>query len=331
MVERTKKRRRNDVFRRQPQPASHGKIIRLCAALLLVLFMMYRARDPAVWAWMFPPGQANVPAAGNQVPQATGDSHPLPTDLYDAVEDDTLFRAGDREPLVAALDWLQETPQAEIAASSAGQVAYAQLYQQPEHYRGEIVTVRGLLRQVSTKNRPITSVEPAAVVERDPSNENSTDGTGVPAEVTPEDDEVAQAQAPEDRNTWYEFFLQPDDHPSEPIIIYGLNLPQGFPEAGRMRQPAQVTGVFYKRLVYSAASEPAIAPMILAKEIELTGPAQEAVAEDNTIELIVISGCIALLVATIFMFVFRRMTSDRRSAERSANAILAKLESKRGE
>ncbi|MDA7977317.1 MAG: hypothetical protein MPJ50_00950 [Pirellulales bacterium] len=300
---------RQRVFR-SPPPASHGKILRLSAALLLVLFLMYRARDPAVWAWMFPPGQVGAPQAiddGTDGSPAQNLSRPLPADLYADVTDNTMFRAGDRQAFFTTLDWLKSTPSQEINTASTGRVTYAQLLQQPEHYRGQLVTVSGTLRQVSTRRR-----------------------RAVPMDSAPElASQVEQFGAGIER--WHEFFLQPDDHRSEPILIYGLELPKGFPEAGRMRQPARVTGVFFKRLVYGAAKEPALAPLLLAKELELTGPTQQGAAESSIIELIVMSCVVAFLATTIFMFFFRRLTRRNRSAEQSAEAILARLESRRGQ
>lgn len=316
------RQQRSDVFRRY-QPAGHSKILRLSAALLLVLFMMYRARDPAVWAWMFPPEQdpvAEQKAEQNaeQVAEPNNEnidtSRPLPAGLFNAVEDDTLFRTSDRLPFFTAMEWLQEQSQADITAASAGKVAYAQLFQQPDHYRGQLVTVTGTLRQVSTRTRSLRKTEEPGNAEDREGNENA-----------------AEADVGAKISRWHEFYLQPDDHRSEPILIYALTLPEGYPEAGRMRQPARITGVFFKRLVYGAADEPALAPLLLAKQVELTGPALQSGAEESTIELIVISGVIALLAAAIFMFAYRRLTSRNRSAERSAEAILARLESRRGE
>ncbi len=267
-----------------------------------------------MWAWMFPPQQPAQPQAAPQVGETPHDdakSRPLPGELYQPIEDDTLFRSADRVPFFTTMDWLQQTPHSEIVAASGGRVAYAQLFQQPDHYRGQLVTVTGTLRQVSTRRRS--------------PDEGDIDQQG--------DDAEGNATAPGAAiERWHEFFLQPDDHRSEPILIYALNLPEGYPESGRMKQPASVTGVFFKRLVYGAANEPALAPLLLAKQVELTGPAQQAATEESTIDMIVISGVIALLAATVFLFAYRRVTSGKKgSAERSAEAILARLERRRGE
>lgn len=334
----------------RPRPlAGYGNVLRLSIGLVVVLFMMYRASDPATWAWMFPPGAAGDKTADAQTADpavAANAAHPLPAKLYADVRDDSLFRGGEYVPFFQTLAWLQQTPADKIVAASSGRVTYAQLYQQPDHYRGQLVTISGTLRQVSTRRRAKPAPEAEAGQDtsdaaaqstdlatngEDDNAQNATDGQPL---VAPPAADEQQPAAPFDDSSidrWHEFFIQPDDNPSSPILVYALELPQGMPEAGRMRQPVRVTGVFFKRLVYGAAeNEPALAPLVLAKQLDVLGPDQAVVKAESTQEIMIVSCCIGLVAAGIFLFIYRQMTSGKKAAERSAEAILNHLESRRG-
>ena len=111
-----------------------------------------------------------------------------------------------------------------------GPVSYAQLFQQPNQYRGRLVTVSG--RRATRASR---------------------------GDFFPNDYGFKE---------YYQIWLWPDDNPSAPMVIYSLELPKGFPTGMEIGEQAEVTGFFFKRLAYLAKDTLRVAPEILAKTVQ---------------------------------------------------------------
>ncbi|MCS7305326.1 MAG: hypothetical protein NZ602_09500 [Thermoguttaceae bacterium] len=144
------------------------------------------------------------------------------------IQDDSLFRRAEREVWSRLLELLQETEESELQKRSEGLVTYGQLFRQSAAYRGRLVTVRGQLRRAE--------------------------------------------QVPMPSNSWgqqyyYQTWLQPVDQPSNPIQIYCLHLPEGFPLGLRIQEEVEVTGFYFKRVAYMAQDGLRTAPTLVAKTV----------------------------------------------------------------
>jgi hypothetical protein len=119
---------------------------------------------------------------------------------------------------------------ADVADESGTNVGFVELFGQPKAFRGKLVTVRGTARQA-------VFLEAA---------ENSAELRG-----------------------YYRVVLWPAGGPAEPIFLYTLELPSGFPTGEDIRADIAATGFFFKRMVYptKASGELRRAPVIMARTL----------------------------------------------------------------
>ena len=149
------------------------------------------------------------------------------------ITDNTYFRNAETERLVRHVRAAASTPVDELKAAHSIEASYVQLVDQPNFYRGKLVTVYGYLRQ-------ITEQTPAA------------NDLGI--------------------KSYYRIVMQPTDGSSWPIFVYCLDLPPGLslqnkPSDGYLK----VTGLFFKNLSYQWKDGLGTAPVIAAKGVEFYG------------------------------------------------------------
>lgn len=153
-----------------------------------------------------------------------------------AVEDNTLAnRYQEHDAWFRTLDKLRTSSLESLGEKSLGLVSFLQLYKQPKHYRGQLVTVRGSVRM--------------AYHVRAPRNDYKIDG-------------------------YYVFWIKPDAGPNTPLMVYSLDTPAGFPEVKdkdvdrtttELHEEVEFTGYFFKNCVYRAKDATRVTPMLMAK------------------------------------------------------------------
>jgi hypothetical protein len=152
-----------------------------------------------------------------------------------------------------------------------------QLFEQSAEYRGELVTTGGTIRR--------------ALPHQPPRND------------------LGLAE-------YYQTLLSPSDYPSEPIMVYCLDLPEGFPTGADIRERAEVTGFYFKRGAYRAAGgKIRIAPMLLARTLDWQKRAEApGTASENSASVVWIVVCSALfaICATAVVFYRSRAQTPRR-------------------
>ena len=162
---------------------------------------------------------------------------------------------------------LLQSSDAAIARGSAGTVGFVELFGQPRAYRGKLVTIRGSARQA------------------------------VYLDAAKNDAGVAG---------YYRVVIQPESGPPEPVFVYALRLPAGFPVGERIRAEVAATGYFFKRMVYSTrdAAELRRAPVIMARTLAWQQPSTEIVEKNGMLVGILIGataiGIIAILAVTFW-------------------------------
>ncbi len=219
------------------------------AAIMAVLSVIERSRDPQTWQWMW--GRqweatekldnrlhelghrtANDPAGTFVVvAEPAADD----TGLLATIQDDTpVFRPTEREAWFHELERVRDRDEQALEASALKDVAYLQLHKQPADYRGKIISVKGTVRQAY----------------RTPAPENDL---GV--------------------KEYCVYVLQPVGQPDAIVWVYSVDAPPGFPRLGadsadpkgKMREDVSVTGIFFKRCAYAARGGTYTAPVLIAK------------------------------------------------------------------
>jgi hypothetical protein len=275
----------------------------------IVVILIGRARDPVLWRWMYrqlspPQARDNGSTIDNRL-EAVAPKGSLATDEFvvvadrlpakptdsdgyfpgvrpedfEAVRDDTLSRLDDRACSLHLFDILNRTDQQTLQSASVGPVSYAQLFRQPNQYRGRLVTVSGIVRRA---NR---------------------------IELFPNDFGLTE---------YYQVWLWPSDNPAAPMAIYCLELPKGFPSGMEVAEQAEVTGFFFKRLAYRARDTVRLAPEVLAKTLRwdvrpVATPAEPA----TTWPIAAVVGVAALVTLLLAGYVYyQTQPTGLRSPER---------------
>jgi hypothetical protein len=152
-----------------------------------------------------------------------------------AIEDNTVHRRAELDAWFRLNDILNTTSEKELERLPAERVNFVQLFKQPDEYRGKLIRFRGRIMQA----KKIKSARNVYGIE-----------------------------------SHYMLWINPEGGPKKPIIVYALQLPQGFPslddptlegEYTRLREDAEITGYFFKKWAYRAKNGSEVAPLILAK------------------------------------------------------------------
>jgi len=160
-----------------------------------------------------------------------------------AVQDKTYFRPEERSVWFALLGQLQQMDETQLADKSVGELTYAQLLQQPEVYRGRVVTLHGtVLRE-----------EPQQL----------------------DDNPLGLAE-------YHRLWIQPQGGGQWPFVVYCLRLPSGFPRGDAIRAKVQVRGFFFKNWSYPWEDGLGLAPVVLADQPIWHPPAPRAARKQSS-------------------------------------------------
>jgi hypothetical protein len=147
-----------------------------------------------------------------------------------AIRDDMVFRAEEQTAWFRSFEKLLALSDRELSRQSLGNVGFVQLFRQTNEYRGQLVTISG-------------TAELAYRVAA-PQNDLAID-------------------------RYYVFWLRPGDGSDSPMVVYALELPEGFPAVGSdhttLSEELTCTGTFFKRWAYASHDGIRTAPMILVK------------------------------------------------------------------
>ena len=158
------------------------------------------------------------------------------------VEDHTVFRNREHAAWYRIMELLQRSAPAELASQTHGSVGGVQLMNQPDFYRGKLISLRGTIRgayRTSAPQNPI-GVEEYTVL-----------------------------------------FIEPPDT-AEPVVAFCLETPAGFPpvafrgaevlpgqpppqQLSFLREDAELTGFFFKSWVYLTENSTISAPLLLVR------------------------------------------------------------------
>ncbi|NUQ63835.1 MAG: hypothetical protein HUU20_15265 [Pirellulales bacterium] len=153
-------------------------------------------------------------------------------------------------------------------------MTYVQLAQQPEAYRGELVTLAGTVRRAQRVTAP--------------KNDRGIE-------------------------SYYQLWLQPEDDPTDPIVVYSLELPEGFPTGMEVSADARLTGFFFKRWAYMAQDRLRSAPTVLSRTVDWRKRTETvAPRRDGDPSIWLVLGVSAGLAALGVVYVYLRTKGEKR-------------------
>ena len=245
-------------FRRREQ----WRLFALIMGLGLVVVVMREAAKEENWYWLTGDGQQA--ASVSQREYDTAYQPTLPAKRADAVtiksnippRDDLMQRyfpgvIGDylrrvednrthQHPEEAAA-WfnlwqvLDQSEERFIEPASRGPATFGELFEQPDIFRGQLVTIEGIARR-------------AEYVKAAKNNRAQIEG-------------------------YYRMVLRLRGGPNRPVFLYTLQIPEHFPLGDSIEAPIEATAFFYKNWLYEANELSWIAPVLLAKNIRWQPPA----------------------------------------------------------
>lgn len=199
-----------------------------------------------------------------------------------AIQDNTPFRASEREIWFRLLGKLQQRSADELQRGSVGPIGYAQLFKQPAAYRGKLVTIRGTANDVYWVEAPPN----AYGIER-----------------------------------YWVYWLRPAGGPNSPIIVYSLHKPKGFPfvdiaDSGRGKMPSledvEFTAILFKRYAYQGQGGVFTAPMLLAREPQWLQSAFSSQPNlPSPLTFLAVASGLALLAAGLALWVYYQYPPGR--------------------
>ena len=294
------------------------RLLTLVFSLGLVLIFIGEAAKPKNWYWLWGGHPPNGSPATDRGPEPPDESQPVDTRLrpdggsaepnqplvvasgpsnkeaawevpsgvvhakhlmpgvrredLETIRDDVAFGGKENEIFYRWLAQCDHLGSRRLAERSLGTTSYLQLFKQNDVYRGRVVSLKGTVRRAL----------------RVRANENEL---GV--------------------ETYYRLWLQPDDRPTLPIVVYCMRLPEGFPVETEVKEEVALTAVPLKRWPYLAHDTMRLAPLVIAATVEWR-PEMVAARSETTglrISLIVVT---AAALATVAVLVIVKRTNQPR-------------------
>lgn len=253
-----------------------------------------RVRTPPTDAAAESPDGGTFVSPGELPPNETDVASLLPglqPALFRHVKDDAAIRAVENDALVHVLHALRSCGDAQLAATAHTQVTFAQMYRQPQEYRGKLLRLSGQVRRADWI--------------RAPRNDRGIERLA-------------------------ELWLQPDDAPTNPLAVYCLELPSAFPQGLQLAEPVTLDGVFFKRWLYNARDGLRTTPLLVARSVnwQPSQPAAVAPVTGREIAKVLVIGAVCGLTAAVYLF---RQAGRRRAVRAmvlllTATAVLGSAE-----
>ena len=266
------------------------RMMSMVGLLVLVLVAIDRAREPSSWYWLTGP-----PRPAPSSPDAADTPEPVTPELLDAVtvpkedlagiaDDSVGLRGEESGPYHRILARARDLPQADLE-TVARDVAFSVLQKQPEHFRGQLVTISGDLRRLTTF----------------PVREND-----------------------EGINELYEALVFTSDSGTTPYRIRLTTPPTGLPTGESLDPPTpvRVVGYFFKRDQYIVQQDLRVhaAPLLLAQRIDRRALATAgttrlpATAADRLRWAVTLLGLVVAGIAVALVWTWRARQGDLRFA-----------------
>ena len=191
---------------------------------------------------------------------------------FSRIEDNTYFRPEERAAWFAAFAELAESSSAELKARSLGEVTYAQLLQQPEVYRGKVVTLRGTVLREEVQQ---PSENPLGMI------------------------------------NYHRLWLGPTGGGNWPFVVYCRHLPSDFPRGDGLLAKVEVEGIFFKNWSFAHDDGLGLAPVVLANDLRWIQSPKPIRRPSITLRAAVWGSVAAAVVALAVVWLALRKTARR--------------------
>jgi hypothetical protein len=281
--------RRINQGRLASRPPNNRSLFRIALFLGIILIVADAARRPGTWKLFNRLVAPDAAAAKDRIdtrlsaasPQEPTDSFVIPKqetakttktaegdglipgvkpEWFASIRDNTPSSQGEQACTFPLFDVLQKADLDKLHKASLGRITYAQLFRQPKEYRGRLVTVSGTIRAVHRIELPKNPY-------------------GIPE--------------------YHQVWLYPIDNQFQPIVVYCLSLPKGFPSGDKLAEDGEVTGFFLKRWAYPTKEEMYVAPTLLAKTLEWQKPGMTPQEEPIDVRWVSLAIAAAVILATL--------------------------------
>jgi len=289
------------------------RLLLLVGMFMVVIIITMEAADPKNWAWFVeltgdetasaesttdkkseeidtamdePPPDRSTNEYGavvTQMPQPDEDFD-AEREFFPGVDPQLLSEVTDRTRLVPdqarvmhhLLAVLNKASQEEIEAASDGNATFLQLYRQPKEYRGRIVTIKGQIRRAFRVDFD------------DVYNEFGFDG-------------------------YWKLWVFYEGDSRMPIVVYALDMPEGFEAHEKMRDDVEVTGFSFKVWPYyvQESGKWHTAPIVLTKIGNWQPEPEDSLLPITVLGLVLVIGVAAIvgIVVAALVYIFNRRSS----------------------
>jgi hypothetical protein len=264
------------------QTTPPSRVFSLLLALAVLVVIYDRARDPATWVWMTGDqaladvgAEAGAPA-GSQVPETIVPG-PNDTDPAAVAEMEELLKAvRDRRPLEGRemfaywklMEWSRTQPMAEIEQRAQKDVAFTQLWEQPEKFRGKPVRMRMHVRRV---------------IKWDGAPKNPLGLKDV-----------------------YEAWAWTDESKSFPYLVVFPELPPGLPVGSDVQGEIVFVGYFLKIMAYEATDKQRGTPLFVGRA-RAAGPGVPVREKTRSLDIVLlILAASGVLIGALVWFTYTR-------------------------
>lgn len=297
---------------------------------MVIMLLMGKAAKPKNWRWLWSQGNGSV-ASEQQVPSATAvdtrlidseparhppgvfvstpasektrlaEVHPEQDKLYPGVDpaelknirDDTVFRSAEAIVWFSWCALMQDADGIAVGQVSSQPIGFLQLFRQPDEYRGRLVRVDGIVRRAHH----------------------------VPAHANEEG-----------IDSYWQCWLFTDEGSTNPIVVYALDMPDGFPTGMELYEQVAFNGLFFKRWAYEARGGTMTAPLILSPGGDWQPRIPTAPARLPSLPTVLAALLVAALAGSaISLFVYRQSNAaglHRRHSPAPADSALTVTDEK---
>jgi hypothetical protein len=230
--------------RATPQTRGVWMLLLMLGAVLMLMRQLQQPETAGLLGRLFSASRSEN--ASNAAGQATAESDRAVTAAADAltpaqqklgpwaqVKDNATFLPAETEAWFLLWEEVRGKPVEELARASTGEVAYAQLVEQPDVYRGQPVRIRGRVLRETTKRAPTNSL-------------------GI--------------------DSYHQLTLAPRGGGDWPIIVYCLELPAGFPRGDNLAVDLEAVGLFFKNWSYAYDGGLGLAPVLVNRTVNWQAP-----------------------------------------------------------
>ncbi|QDT46785.1 hypothetical protein Pan258_08050 [Symmachiella dynata] len=179
------------------------------------------------------PLPANPPVEN---PQQVDDNDPTrldPTLLSNLYDNKLGIRNAEQGAYYKILAQARELSEQQLESAAADAVTFAQMFTDPDDYRGRLVTIHGRVKQLT----PMQAVKNDFGIE-----------------------------------TVYEAWMLTPDSGTNPVLMHFTNIPEGIPTGTDLDLDCRFTGYFFKKYAFVAQHGPHSTTMLLGKELRWTPP-----------------------------------------------------------